>query len=120
MVVAEGFLRHEASRRDVRSILLVDDDAGLCKLMAEFFSSHDFRLEAVHDSMIGLSKALEGVYDLIILDIMLPILDGLVLKSSGRRTHAHHSVNSAHHTAGSHRGARRRCRRLHPEAICAP
>jgi two-component system response regulator CpxR len=54
--------------------------------MAEFFSSHDFRLDAVHDGMIGLSKALEGVYDLIILDIMLPIIDGLeVLKQLRQR-----------------------------------
>jgi two-component system response regulator CpxR len=54
--------------------------------MAEFFSSHDFRLDAVHDGMTGLSKALEGVYDLIILDIMLPIIDGLeVLKQLRQR-----------------------------------
>lgn len=64
-------------KREFRSILLVDDDVGLCNLMAEFFSSHDFRLTAVHDGITGLSKALAGGYDLILLDIMLPLVDGL-------------------------------------------
>ena len=68
-------------KRDARSILLVDDDVGLCNLMAEFFASHEFRLSAVHDGMTGLSRASAGGFDLILLDIMLPILDGLeVLK----------------------------------------
>ncbi len=65
----------------MRSVLLVDDDVGLCNLMTEFFSSHDFRLTAVHDGMTGLAKAITGGYDVVLLDIMLPILNGLeVLK----------------------------------------
>ncbi len=84
----DGLPRQEnpAARKDLRSLLLIEDDVGLCKLMAEFFSAHDFRLEAAHDGMAGLSKALEGGYDLILLDIMLPILDGLeVLKRLRQR-----------------------------------
>jgi DNA-binding response OmpR family regulator len=76
-------LKNEAvsPKRDARSILLVDDDTGLCNLMREFFSGNDYRLIAVHDGMTGLSQAASGGYDLILLDIMLPILDGLeVLK----------------------------------------
>ncbi|HLK51011.1 MAG TPA: response regulator transcription factor [Bryobacteraceae bacterium] len=69
------------AKREIRSILLVDDDVGLCNLMSEFFSEHDFRLAAVHDGMTGLSRAIAGGYDLILLDIMLPLLDGIeVLK----------------------------------------
>ena len=70
-----------SSRLEVRSLLLVDDDAGLCTLMSEFLSSHHFRLTSAHDGVTGLSKAMAGGYDLILLDIMLPMLDGLeVLK----------------------------------------
>jgi two-component system response regulator CpxR len=59
----------------------VDDDIGLCNLMSEFFASHDFRFTAVHDGMAGFSRAVAGSFDLILLDIMLPFLDGLeVLK----------------------------------------
>lgn len=81
-------MKHEVAsiKPDVRSLLLVDDDAALCKLMAEFFSSHGFRLDAVHDGMTALSKTGEGGYDLILLDIMLPLLDGLeVLKQLRQR-----------------------------------
>jgi two-component system response regulator CpxR len=56
--------------------LLIDDDPGLCSLMAEFFSSHDFRLDAAHNGGSGLARALEGNYDLVLLDVMLPGLDG--------------------------------------------
>lgn len=49
--------------------------------MSEFFASHDFRLTAVHDGMAAISRAVAGGFDLILLDIMLPFLDGLeVLK----------------------------------------
>jgi DNA-binding response OmpR family regulator len=78
-----GSLRDEPSglKRDARSVLLIDDDIGLCNLMSEFFSSHDFRLTAVHDGMTGLSRAATSAYDVILVDIMLPMLDGLeVLK----------------------------------------
>jgi two-component system, OmpR family, response regulator CpxR len=69
-------LKQEPPKRTVRSILLIDDDPELCSLMVEFFSSHDFRLDAVHDGTSGLRRALEGNYDLVLLDVMLPGLDG--------------------------------------------
>jgi two-component system response regulator CpxR len=60
----------------VRSILLVDDDVALCTLMAEFFSAHEFRIDVVHDGAIGLATAFLGKHDLILLDVMLPVMDG--------------------------------------------
>src|SRR6202790_4728004 len=68
-----------------RSILLIEDDTELCALMADFFSQHDFSLEAVHDGRRGLARALEGRFDLIILDGMLPVLDGFELLKQLRR-----------------------------------
>ena len=58
------------------SILLVDDDAQLCSLMSEFLAPHGYELVWAHDGVVGLSRALEGQYDLLILDVMLPRLDG--------------------------------------------
>jgi len=59
-----------------RSILLIDDDAALCTLMAEFFAEHDFRIDAVHDGASGLACAIQGKHDLVLLDVMLPVVDG--------------------------------------------
>lgn len=70
-------------------LLLVDDDRELSSLMQEYFSSHDFHVEAVHDGARGLARALEGGFDLILLDGMLPSLDGVdVLRQLRRRSAA--------------------------------
>jgi two-component system response regulator CpxR len=69
----------------VRQVLLVDDDIDLCALMADFFAQHEFAIESVHDGPRGLARALEGSYDLIILDVMLPVLDGFELLKQIRR-----------------------------------
>src|SRR5882672_7880338 len=53
--------------------------------MGEFFSGHGFGLEAVHDGRGGLARALEGGFDVIILDVMLPVLDGFQVLAQMRR-----------------------------------
>jgi two-component system response regulator CpxR len=69
----------------VPQVLLVDDDIDLCALMADFFAQHEFAIDAAHDGPHGLARALEGSYDLIILDVMLPVLDGFELLKQIRR-----------------------------------
>jgi two-component system response regulator CpxR len=70
-----------------RSILLVDDDPELCSLMTEYFSQQGHRLECVYNGRDGLARAISGEHDLVILDVMLPILDGFeVLRQLRRRT----------------------------------
>ena len=71
--------------RTAGHILLVDDDRELCSLMSDFFSQHGFSLEAAHDGRDGLARALEPGYDLIILDVMLPVLNGFELLAQIRR-----------------------------------
>src|SRR5260370_42186387 len=53
--------------------------------MADFFSQQGFSLEAVHDGRSGLSRALEPGFDLIILDVMLPVLNGFEVLAQIRR-----------------------------------
>ncbi len=62
-----------------KSILLVEDDTELTSLMTDYFGQYGFTVEAVHDGRSGLARSLEGAFDLIILDVMLPVLDGFEL-----------------------------------------
>src|SRR5438477_7470576 len=68
-----------------KQILLVDDDTELCALMADFFSEHGFALDSAHDGRSGLARALDPVFELIILDVMLPVLDGFEVLAQLRR-----------------------------------
>src|SRR5271166_6423360 len=71
------FLKHASIfAKDPRSILLIDDDVSLCTLIAEFLSAQEFKVETVHNGPRGLASAIEGSHDLVLLDVMLPVLDG--------------------------------------------
>lgn len=63
------------------SVLLIDDDAELSKLLEEYLQSEQLELDAAHDGPGGLEKALTNQYSVVILDVMLPGMSGLdVLK----------------------------------------
>lgn len=65
----------------MKSILLIDDDFELGELLQEYLSMEGFKLTAVQDGETGLEQALSGAYDLVLLDVMLPKLNGFeVLK----------------------------------------
>ncbi len=60
---------------------MIDDDTGLCELLSEYLTAQGFQIECVHDGEQGLKQAFEHDYALILLDVMLPKLDGFeVLK----------------------------------------
>jgi two-component system, OmpR family, response regulator CpxR len=57
-------------------ILLIDDDAELCSLLMEFLKREGFSVACEHEGHRGLERALEGGADLVVLDVMLPGMDG--------------------------------------------
>ena len=57
-------------------ILLIDDDRKLCRLIAEYLRPRGFDTTSVYTGNEGLAEALKGGYAAIILDYMLPGLDG--------------------------------------------
>lgn len=62
-------------------ILIVDDDTELCSLLREFFETEGLRVEVAHDGRAGLDAARRPGFDLIVLDVMMPEMDGMeVLK----------------------------------------
>jgi len=72
----------------VKSILVVDDDVELCALITDFLTPHGFAIEAVHDGRHGLARALRRGVDLVILDVMLPVLSGFEVLAMLRRSSA--------------------------------
>ena len=67
------------------TLLLVDDDAELCEMMREFFEQNGHTLHCVRNGTEGLKRAVEQQYDLVILDVMLPGLNGFTLLNQLRR-----------------------------------
>jgi len=74
-----------AEKQKQLSLLLVDDDTELCALMKEFFTEAGHRLDCAFNGQSGLYAALNGAYDLVILDLMLPVFDGLTMLQQLRR-----------------------------------
>ncbi len=69
------------------SVLLIDDDDELCELIREFFAARGIAVEAEHDGRRGLARALADEHDLVLLDVMLPGLEGFeVLRQVRRRS----------------------------------
>ena len=67
-------------------ILIVEDDLSIAELEKDYLELSDFQVEIAPDGPKGLQKALEGGYDLYIIDVMLPGLDGFQLCSKIRET----------------------------------
>ena len=60
-------------------ILLVEDEERLSQALVEIFKENKFGIDAVYNGVDGLNSARTGIYDIVILDIMLPQLDGLAV-----------------------------------------
>ncbi|MFO1299000.1 MAG: response regulator transcription factor [Burkholderiaceae bacterium] len=58
-------------------VLLVDDDVELSDLLREYLQREGFDTDAVHDGASGVARALDGSYDIVVLDVMMPGLDGV-------------------------------------------
>ena len=70
------------------AILMIDDDTGLCELVEQYLALDGYQFSAAHDGPHGLTLAETGNFQLILLDIMLPGMDGLsVLKTLRANAH---------------------------------
>lgn len=59
------------------TILVVDDDPDMREIYGEFLAGAGYKVDFATDGQEGLTKILQGGYDLILLDIMMPKIDGL-------------------------------------------
>lgn len=66
-------------------LLIVDDDEKFARLLRDYLQPFGYQADMAHDGRHGLAMALEGDYAAVILDIMLPGLNGLDLLRELRR-----------------------------------
>src|SRR5713101_6278133 len=70
-------------------VLFIDDDMELCDLTAQYLETEGFDTEAVHTGLEGVARALSAEHALVVLDVMLPGLQGFEVL---RRIRAHSRI----------------------------
>jgi DNA-binding response OmpR family regulator len=66
-------------------ILLVEDELHLAEALTQILKKNNFTVDSVYDGESGLDNALSNIYDLIVLDIMLPKMDGISILRNIRK-----------------------------------
>src|SRR5881227_3677494 len=57
-------------------LLVIDDDVELCKLVTRYLAQEGFQIESVNGGASGAERALSGNYALVVLDVMMPGVNG--------------------------------------------
>ena len=60
----------------IANILVVDDDPEMCQLLSTILGKKDFHVETAYDGSEGMEKVQASEPDLVVLDIMMPHMDG--------------------------------------------
>ena len=55
---------------------MIDDDIELCKLVTRYLTQEGFQIHTVNGGAVGAERALSGNYALIVLDVMMPVVNG--------------------------------------------
>lgn len=71
----------------MKNILIIEDEKSIAELERDYLESHGYQVRIEGRGDIGLQLALEGSYDLIIIDVMLPKLDGFEICREIRSRH---------------------------------
>ena len=58
-------------------VLLIEDDILLAEALSQILRKNNYSIDLCNDGSSGLDFALSGIYDIILLDIMLPVMDGV-------------------------------------------
>ena len=78
-------MTHQTIEPPNLDILIVDDDKKLCRLVADYLEPMGYRVQAAHSGSEGLAMILGGNYHAVILDVMMPQMDGFEVLKRLRR-----------------------------------
>lgn len=67
----------EMSHQETRRVLVVEDEAEISTLIALHLRDAGYEVETAEDGAQGLAAAMSGRFDLLVLDLLLPVMDGL-------------------------------------------
>ena len=68
-------------------VLVVEDDIRLAEALDAILKRNKYQVDIVHDGAQGLAYAETGIYDVIVLDVMLPYMNGFEIVTELRRKH---------------------------------
>ena len=71
----EALLKEDSSKR-VRRVLVIDDSLTIRKGLSRGFQRLGFEVEEAENGLQGLKRLKSGLYDLVLLDFLMPVLDG--------------------------------------------
>jgi len=78
----------ETNSETAKRILVIDDDVELCQLVNRFLTQEGFEMEAVNNGAAGAERALSKNYELVVLDVMMPEVNGFdVLRRIRAQSH---------------------------------
>ena len=69
----------------IRHLLLIEDEAVLARTLSDMLRAEGYDIDTREDGARGLEAATDGAYDLILLDVMLPVMDGFEVAEKLRR-----------------------------------
>lgn len=69
----------------MKNILIIEDDVNIAELERDYLQLNGYQVDIVMDGATGLKKAVSGIYDILIVDLMLPQLDGFAIIKEVRK-----------------------------------
>ena len=89
-----------------RKILVVEDDHNISDLIRMYLEKEGFEVYAAFDGAAAVEKFREISPDMVLLDIMLPVMDGwsVCAKNSRKQPHSHHHDHRQERSVRPHSG----------------
>src|SRR5260370_5751260 len=69
-------LMEAPAKTSAEQVLVIDDDVELCKLVTRFLTREGFQIDSENAGAAGVGRALSGRYSLIVLDVIMPGMNG--------------------------------------------